>query len=565
MAWPIDDKTVLHAVSGIPDHSERQPDLNQLKATFVDPGIVMHLNNNKNQIVFGRRGTGKTHLFKVLQHRSLRSDSELPVYIDMRTLGSHALWAQSDRPAFVRVVNLLKDVLGPIHTALLDHATRPTAETPGPALESVSAFGEAMSSSILADETISTEQSVSVGKRFSADAAVDLSLSPKLTLRGGDEETHARALRIVQEGRPLERLLFGQIGSALHHALADAGVTRLLILLDEWNAIPAELQPMLAEFLKRTFFPHPAVAVKIAAIDYRCIFGVPLARDNTLGFEMTGDISASLDLDEFFVFDRDEQVALNLFSEVLFRHLAAECDRYWLGGAAEWDHSGTLVSREAVRDFAARNHGRPGYYIDRRFGIKNAQDFVGAFFDDQRTFTELARAGEGVIRDFMRLFHDTCFDTVRRSKRRVDIRSVRQVARELYAKEKRQNADVAQAEVLKRIVGEVVGRHKARSFLFEQGVEQTEMIRSLMDLRLIHLVKRGFTPEDDPTGQPYDVYTLDYGTYVHALGTDRAPTGDFSQEHGPGADVVVPFHDDRAIRRVILDPDLLMIESAGTS
>jgi hypothetical protein len=62
------------------------------------------------------------------------------------------------------------------------------------------------------------------------------------------------------------------------------------------------------------------------------------------------------------------------------------------------------------------------------------------------------------------------------------------------------------------------------------------MTRSLMDLRLIHLVKRGFTAEDDETGAQYNVYTLDYGTYVHAMGTDRAPTGDFSSDHAAGED-----------------------------
>jgi hypothetical protein len=54
------------------------------------------------------------------------------------------------------------------------------------------------------------------------------------------------------------------------------------------------------------------------------------------------------------------------------------------------------------------------------------------------------------------------------------------------------------------------------------------------------------------------VYTLDYGTYVDALGTDRAPKGDFSHDHADhGKSFVVPFHDDRAIKRIILPPELL--------
>jgi hypothetical protein len=71
-------------------------------------------------------------------------------------------------------------------------------------------------------------------------------------------------------------------------------------------------------------------------------------------------------------------------------------------------------------------------------------------------------------------------------------------------------------------------------------------------------VKRGFIPEGENTARQYNVYTLDYGTYVDALGTDRAPKGDFSHDHADhGKSFVVPFHDDRAIKRIILPPELL--------
>ena len=160
----------------------------------------------------------------------------------------------------------------------------------------------------------------------------------------------------------------------------------------------------------------------------------------------------------------------------------------------------------------------------------------------------------------MRLFQDACFDTRTRRRARIDIRTVRDVAREWYAKEKKVNVDGAQGEVLRRIVSEVVGRHRARSFLFDKDYERSDMIRSLIDLRLIHLVKRGFTPEDEESGRQYNVYTLDYGTYVDAMGTDRAPSGDFSREHA-GHSVVVPFHDDRAIKRIVLPADLLTVDA----
>ena len=40
----------------------------------------------KDQIIYGRRGTGKTHLLKALQEKLVADDQKyLPVYIDLRT------------------------------------------------------------------------------------------------------------------------------------------------------------------------------------------------------------------------------------------------------------------------------------------------------------------------------------------------------------------------------------------------------------------------------------------------------------------------------------------------
>lgn len=559
MTWPLDDKLVQHAVGSILERSERQEDLDQLLATFVDPGIAMRLANNNNQIVYGRRGTGKTHVLKVLQREAQESKGELPVYVDMRALGSSALWEDPGRPAFVRVSNLVKDVLAEVQTALLDYATRPTTTPTDRVLDSLSTLNDTITRSVLSEDKVVSEESSSAQNNPASSFAVEASLSPRLRFQGAIDDTNAHTMRIVREGRPLERIRFREIGEALQTVLADAGIRRLLILLDEWTAVPGELQPLLAECVKRTCFPYPRVTVKIAAVEYRCRFGVPLAQNSTLGFELTADVSASLELDEFFVYDRDVSGTLDLFAEVLFRHVATECDRYWLGD--DDPRHGPRAPRALVQQFAQRRHNVPGYYLRDRFGVKDYSEFVSAFFDEHRAFVELVRAGEGVARDFMSLFQDACFDALRRRKVRVDVRGVRDVAREWYAKEKATNLDQRQSAILNKIVAEVVGRHRARSFLFEKAFEDTEIIRSLFDLRLIHLVKRGFMPSDETLGRQYNVYTLDYGTYVDALGTDRAPTSDFSvDEHGSGHVLVVPFHDERAIKRIVIPPELIALE-----
>lgn len=141
------------------------------------------------------------------------------------------------------------------------------------------------------------------------------------------------------------------------------------------------------------------------------------------------------------------------------------------------------------------------------------------------------------------------------------MKAVRNAAREWYEKDKSLNVDEEQAAVLRRIVESVIGEKRARSFMVEKDLEKHEVIRSLFDFRLIHLVQRGYADKDNP-GARYNSFTLDYGTYVDLIGTKRAPDGDFD-ESDDGDDFVVPFDDKRSIRRIILREEHLRSDPAA--
>ncbi len=85
----LSDATFRRAASSTLARSERQQDLNKLMETFVDfGGILEQLDNDNSQIIYGRRGTGKTHVLKVLLGQKNTQDQALATYIDVRTLGS---------------------------------------------------------------------------------------------------------------------------------------------------------------------------------------------------------------------------------------------------------------------------------------------------------------------------------------------------------------------------------------------------------------------------------------------------------------------------------------------
>ena len=56
----------MQAVSRVMQRAERQSDIQKIITTFVDIGVLPQLSNRNNQIIYGRRGTGKTHVLRVL-------------------------------------------------------------------------------------------------------------------------------------------------------------------------------------------------------------------------------------------------------------------------------------------------------------------------------------------------------------------------------------------------------------------------------------------------------------------------------------------------------------------
>jgi hypothetical protein len=102
--------------------AERQDDA-ILTKTFVDFGAVSAaLSSVDHHIIFGRRGTGKTHLLTVLR-KVREAEGIVAIQIDMRNLGSTGgVYADPSISVSQRATRLLVDVLAAVHGQLFDQA-----------------------------------------------------------------------------------------------------------------------------------------------------------------------------------------------------------------------------------------------------------------------------------------------------------------------------------------------------------------------------------------------------------------------------------------------------------
>lgn len=488
----------------------------KLVETFVDVGpLFTLLATRDHQVLYGRRGTGKTHAFMYLAE-SVR-EGGVPIYIDMRLVGSTGgIYSDSNVPISERATRLLMDTLGAVHDGLLEFVLQHSdinLAAAGPRLDE---FAEAITE-IQVVGPIETEVSYGAEANYTNTVSsvfragirnAEGSTEAGYTQHRSDKATHATR----RMGTPVHRVNFGRVGTALRKLVETLAGHHVWLLLDEWSAVPVDLQPYLADLLRRSVFPVQGVTVKIAAIEQRTSFSIRRPDSDYIGIELGADAAANLSLDDFMVFDNDPVRATEFFQELIFKHF-------------------TTLSQPDT-------------------SICSPDRLVAAAFTQRSTFEELVRAAEGVPRDAINILS---LAAQKAGTNRISIDHVRVAARTWYQRDKESavatNPDAQ--ELLHWIIDEVIAHRRARAFLLRADV-QDALIDALFDARVLHLLKRSISTHDQP-GVRYNAYKIDYGCYVDLLTTAKAPQGLL-----PGEDdtyIEVPPDDYRAIRRAVLDLD----------
>ncbi len=83
-----------------------------LVSTFVDSGLTFSmLSTIDHQILYGRRGTGKTHVLRYLLE-SQKNLGDICIYIDLRTIGSNgSIYSDNTIPILERATRLALDTI----------------------------------------------------------------------------------------------------------------------------------------------------------------------------------------------------------------------------------------------------------------------------------------------------------------------------------------------------------------------------------------------------------------------------------------------------------------------
>lgn len=492
----------------------------QLLASFVDVGeISSSMMGSDHQVMYGRRGTGKTHVLSILSENAMRNGA-VPAQIDLRTLGSTGgIYADYNIPLAERATRLLSDLLWAVHDGIMERALEDESLDLAAIEVRLDLLREAISEVRVIGQVTTVEGLESTESRGSAaNVGLNISTAPGVSAGLADRSSEAISRTASQSitGDSRHRIHFGSVARHLADLSAALSGKRVWLLLDEWSEIPLDLQPYLADLLRRAVFPVQNITVKIAAIEQRTNFRVSASEGGYIGIEIGADGSPSLTLDDFMVFDNDASAATSFFRTLL------------------WKHTTAIDPNDSIASYSEA-------------------EFTAEGFTQINALQELARAAEGVPRDAINV---AALAARLAGDRKISVADVRAAARQWYqqSKEAAVSSRPNALELLQWIREQVIAGRKARAFLLPTNIKN-DLIDYLYDSRVLHVIKKSVSSNENP-GVRYNVYAIDYGCYVDLISTANAPQGLFAvdAEDGNGIHFVeVPNTDYRSIRRAILD------------
>lgn len=490
-----------------------------LVKTFVNVGsLIPMLRGVNNHILFGRRGTGKTHVLKYLKSLIENEDQNCCVFIDIRQIGSTgSIYSDEKISLEQRATRLFTDILQEIRNQIVNYITKDDGSkekylsTVTPLLDGMLQF---LNQKIIVGN-IKTEHQIQNKNDNSDDLKFTISEKPSISFSSISGSSIMNYEGTTTEGIFVDYLDFSSVFQTLQNILEIFAPHKLWILIDEFAELKSDLQILLADMFRRVLCPLKNCVFKIAAIEHRSVFKKQIDAHNYYGLELGADVS-TLNLDDFMVFSNNHAQSLSFFKELLFLHINSMLE----------DGNKYTDSNALVRDI----------------------------FTQETTFEELVQAAEGVPRDAFNILSKAVADDY---FKKISINSIRKAAKNWYNEDK-QNPIISYPDALSLlswIIEKVINERHARAFLLRNDVEY-ELINYLYDSRILHIIKQNISSRDNP-GMRFNAYSIDYGCYVDLINTARYPLGLFQEEMEDGTFVYndVPKEDYRSIRRAILKMD----------
>jgi hypothetical protein len=407
------------------------------------------------------------------------------VYLDLRTIGSETgLYSDQDIPLPTRATTLLVDVIGAIHEGIMEavladgrfadnlHKLAPALDLLGEAASEVKVQGD------VEREITDTKGRQDDRKSEAKFSASKSSIGVGVTGSRGQSYKSESTRRRLERGQEKYHIVFGALASAFTRIAGSLGGRGLWLMLDEWSSLPIDLQPYLADMLRRSVF-IPGISVKIGAIERRSKFmeARPGTSGDYIGIELGAEASV-IDIDEYLTFDQGATYAQAFFSQLLFRHAAKHLVNY--------DGSSLFRSED---DFI-----RMAFALD--------------------AFIRFVEGSEGLPRDALEIAQKCASQAI---DRQITLSQVNGSCTSYFLQSKEGRLSEPANSALREMVKQCVEAESRLVALRRPIQSQKEVVAELYDQRLIHRRGQGVSLPDKPVSDTYDIFLVDLGCFAELI------------------------------------------------
>lgn len=466
----------IHEISPKSEKLEKE----LIMKSYVDMGHLDRISNSTSQYIYGRRGTGKTHLFKYISEHintQFEEQRKLAIYIDTRSLH-----LESDEhnlsPKYV-AKSIYRELIREIATSLEDVMQKifwqnaiPTQRNKYDQLisqqsrDAIHKLYQLVNQGVVRPKGLGKiTQKQELQKKTSVELKASASLDFAKLAPSGDTSASAQSRndRIetdIEERELTFHLSFQSICETIEEFCDINEVASIFIFIDEWSDISKNVQPHFAECIKRTFFSSDYICVKIATLPFQTNFST-LENGKPIGFERNGDIYLGLDLDEDLVFVKDKERVIRIFSEVLNNHLKYVLERVAPGEA----------------------HILP-----------DDSDIIRETFFNPVAYDRMLAFSQGNVRDYLTLFQRAYGIYYSHASKKIDVPTIEKAAKE-HGIEKIESIkeDRLGYTLFNSIIREVLQKKRVGSFLVENSFSDNRSLLYLIHNRTLHVWDKSYS------------------------------------------------------------------------
>lgn len=296
----------------------------------ADKELILQLYNKTNhEIIFGRRGTGKTTLFKSLHHyancgldkksicRCIYIDMEdvVPNEETLQDVDDSIIVIETYRKLLLKFTEFLLDFYTEVHNTGAYYEILYTQEELKELDKKLSIFADLIvygkKSVSKTNYTEDTQKTVEQTKDSNISAKINLNFDECnskgiLSFLKSKKRTEIQKVHVQSEFEYILdidslKTLIGQIVNLFK-------IDRLILCIDEFTRVDKgtkdTIQPNIAQLIKDTFFRINNVSVKITSLWHKTEIQKRRLTGNRIGIELGEDIERSIDLDTMFFNDK---------------------------------------------------------------------------------------------------------------------------------------------------------------------------------------------------------------------------------------------------------------------